>query len=147
MSSTQIYEVFIRTTPAALWRALLDPEMTRKYFHGTLVRTTAKPGTAIVYEMPSGAVAVEGEILEADEPRRLVHTWIVKYDPELATERSTVTWEIEQRGEVCKLTATHELVNAPKVAKHVGSEGWSHVLSGLKTLLETGQPLDIAEKA
>ena len=147
MSRTQIYEVFIRTTPAALWRALLDPEMTRKYFHGTLVRTTAKPGTAIVYEMPSGAVAVEGEILEADEPRRLVHTWIVKYDPELATERSTVTWEIEQRGEVCKLTATHELTNAPKVAKHVGSEGWSHVLSGLKTLLETGQPLDIAEKA
>lgn len=147
MSNTQIYEVFIRTTPAALWRALLDPEMTRKYFHGTLVRTTAKPGTAIVYEMPSGAVAVEGEILEADEPRRLVHTWIVKYNPELATERSTVTWEIEQRGEVCKLTATHELANAPKVAKHVGSEGWSHVLSGLKTLLETGRPLEIPDPA
>jgi uncharacterized protein YndB with AHSA1/START domain len=145
MSTTQVYEVFIRTTPEALWRALLDPEMTRQYFHGTLVRTTAKPGTAIVYEMPNGATAVEGEVLEADEPRRLVHTWIVKYDAELATERSTVTWEIEQRGAVCKLTATHELAHAPKVAKHVAHEGWSHVLSGLKTLLETGQPLEIAD--
>jgi uncharacterized protein YndB with AHSA1/START domain len=145
MSDTQVYQVFIRTTPAALWRALLDPEMTRKYFHGTLVRTTAKPGDAIVYEFPNGSPAVEGQILEAEEPRRLVHTWIVRYDAELSAERSTVTWEIEPRGAVCLLTATHELKGAPKVAKSVGGEGWSHVLSGLKTLLETGLALEMGE--
>jgi uncharacterized protein YndB with AHSA1/START domain len=145
--TTQVYEVFIKTTPEALWRALIDPEMTKKYFFGTLVRTTAKPGEAIVFELPSGGTGIEGQVIEAQPPYKLVHTWIVKYDEELAKERSTVTWTIEKRGTCCKLTAVHELRGAPKVAKHVGSNGWSVVLSGLKTLLETGEPLVISDSA
>lgn len=140
-STTQVYEVFIRTTPEKLWLALVDPEFTRQYFFGTLVRTTQVKGGPMVYTFPDGSPCVDGEILEAQPPHRLVHTWIVRYDPELATERSVVAWEIEQRGEVCKLTATHQLPAAPKTARHVASEGWSLVLSGLKTLLETGAPL------
>ena len=77
-----------------------------------------------------------------DAPRRLVQTWRFLYDPELAAEGFTrVTWEIEEgEGHVSKLTATHELDGAPKTAEHVAG-GWSFVLSGLKTLLETGKPL------
>ncbi len=137
----QVYEIFIRTTPAELWHALLDPEFTKKYFFGTLVKTDARKGSAIVYTFPNGAPCVDGEILECDPPRTLSHTWIIRYSPELAEERSVVTWSIEQRGECCKLTATHELSEAPKSAKHVATEGWSLVLSGLKTLLETGKAL------
>jgi uncharacterized protein YndB with AHSA1/START domain len=139
----QVYETFIRTTPEELWRALLDPEFTQKYFFGTLVKTEAKKGAAIVYTFPDGSPCVEGEILECDPPRTLSHTWIIRYSPELSDEKSVVTWTIEPRGECCKLTATHELTKAPKSAKHVATDGWSLILAGLKTLLETGKPLSV----
>jgi len=90
---------------------------------------------------------VEGGVLESSKPHKLVHTWVVHWERELAQERSTVTWLIEKRGDVCKLRAIHELTEAPKVAKVAGLDGWSVVLSGLKTLLETGEPLLIGEKA
>jgi uncharacterized protein YndB with AHSA1/START domain len=140
----QVYETFIRTASEELWRALLDPELTQKYFFGTLVRTEAKKGAAIIYTFPDGSPCIDGEILEYDPPRTLSHTWIIRYSPELAEEKSVVTWTIEPRGECCKLTVTHELSAAPKSAKHVATDGWSVVLSGLKTLLETGKPLAIA---
>jgi uncharacterized protein YndB with AHSA1/START domain len=140
--TTQIYTVFIRTTPEKLWSALVDPSFTEKYFHGTRVSVELRKGARITYEMPNGSVAVDGEVLAADPPRRLSYTWVIHYDPKLSHERSTVTWEIEKRGAVCKLTATHELAGAPLTAKNVSGEGWGTVLSGLKTLLETGEPLN-----
>ena len=89
---------------------------------------------------------VDGEIIESDPPRLLKHTWRALYDPETASEpHSRVTWEIEpQEGGVTKLTVTHDqLEAAPKTAASVAG-GWSYVLSGLKTLLETGEPLESA---
>ena len=86
---------------------------------------------------------VDGEVIEADPPRKLVTTWRAVYDPETAAEpHSRVTWEIEPAGEhVTKLTVIHdELEAAPKTAANVAG-GWSYILSGLKTLLETGSPL------
>ncbi len=68
-------------------------------------------------------------------------TWHVLYDAELSKEVSRVTYAVEKRGQVCKLTVTHECAEAPLTAKHVSHEGWQLVLSGLKTLLETGEPL------
>jgi uncharacterized protein YndB with AHSA1/START domain len=100
-----------------------------------------KSGAPYVYRGPAGNPMVEGTILESDPPKRLVMTWKFLYDPELAREDSKVTWLIEQRGDACKLTAVHELSSAPKTAKHVSEDGWTTVLSGLKTLLETGEPL------
>ena len=92
---------------------------------------------------------VDGEVLEADRPRKLVTTWRAMYDPETAAEpHSRVTWEIEPAGDhVTKLTVIHdELEAAPKTAANVAG-GWSFVLSGLKTLLETGEPSEAAESA
>lgn len=146
-SNTQIYEVFIRTTPERLWQAITDPAFTTRYFFGTAVRSSFTPGAPISYHAPDGAPIVEGEILEADPPHRLVQTWIIRYNPALAHERSIVTWRIEQRGEACKLTATHDLAGAPGTAANVGKDGWTVVLSGLKTLLETGASLVIAPAA
>lgn len=137
----QVYEVFIRTTPERLWQGLTDPALTSRYFFKTSVRSSFRPGEPIVYAFPHGATAVDGEVLEVEPGRRLVHTWVTRYDEALARERSRVTWQIDRRGEACKLTATHELEHAPLTAKHVGTDGWSMILSALKTLLETGEEL------
>jgi len=71
-------------------------------------------------------------------------TWQVLYDPELRDEHSRVTYEIDKRGDICKLTVTHQLERAPKTAKHVAN-GWGIVVAGLKTLLETGRPMPMPE--
>ena len=139
--ATQIYELFIRTTPEKLWQALTDPAWTRQYFFGTSIRSTFEPNARFSYDKDDGAVAVDGEVIEALPPTKLVMSWVFRYDPELAKERSRVTWLIEPRGALCKLTAIHECAEAPLSGKHAAQDGWSMVLSGLKTLLETGEPL------
>ena len=140
---TQIYQVFIRATPEQIWDGITKPEFTSKYFYGTRAEYDLRPGGAFrSLSGDSDEVLVEGEVLEVDAPRKLVQTWRFLYDPELAGEGFTrVTWEIEpEDGGITKLTAIHELEGAPKTAEHV-SGGWSYILSGLKTLLETGKPL------
>jgi uncharacterized protein YndB with AHSA1/START domain len=97
-------------------------------------------------------VAVDGEVIEVEPPRKLVQTWRMVMDEEMAKEGFTrLTYEIEAgQGGVTRLTVTHDLQGAPKLALLVdgGLEGsgagggWSWVLSGLKTVLETGEPLD-----
>src|SRR5437899_4673654 len=146
-SKVQIYQVFIRTTPEKLWQALTDGEVTKKYFFGETIHSDWKRGSKWYSPVPNGSLAVEGTVLEADPSRRLVITWHPLYDPELSTEHSRVTYLIEKRGEVCKLTVTHELAEAPKTAKHVDEDGWTTILSGLKTLLETGESMPMPQPA
>jgi uncharacterized protein YndB with AHSA1/START domain len=140
--ATQVYAVFIRATPEQVWDAITKPEFTTKYFHGTKIESTFEPGTPYL-SVAGNDTVVDGEILESDPPRTLKHTWRALWDPETAAEpHSRVTWEIEpQEGGVTKLTVTHDqLEAAPKTAESVAG-GWEYVLSGLKTVLETGEPL------
>ena len=142
--ATQVYAVFIRATPEQVWDGITKPEFTARYFYGSVIDSTYEPGTPYLgWSEDRTTQYVEGEVLEADPPTRLVTTWRALYDPEMAAETaSRVTWEIEQAGDgVTKLTVVHdELEAAPKTAASVAG-GWSFVLSGLKTLLETGRPL------
>ena len=142
--TTQVYAVFIRATPEQVWDAITKPEFTTRYFYGTAVDSTFDPGAPYLSLSADGKqTLVDGEVLEADRPRLLRHTWRSLYDEETAGEpHSRVTWEIEpQDGGVTKLTVVHdELEAAPKTAAGVAG-GWMFVLSGLKTLLETGEPL------
>jgi uncharacterized protein YndB with AHSA1/START domain len=147
MAETQVYEVFIRTTPQKLWQALTDGEVTKRYFFGETLHSDWKAGSAWHSTGPQGSRDVEGKVVESDAPRRLVVTWRVLYDAELSGELSRVTYLIEKRGDVCKLGVTHELSDAPKTAKHVSKDGWTLVLSGLKTLLETGESMPMPEAA
>ena len=144
-TAEQHYQVFIKATPEAIWEALVKPEFTSRYFHGAAVETTAEPGTPFRYRSPDGSQLWGDEtVLEADPPKRLVVSWRSLYDEELATEpASRVTWEIEpQDGGYCLVSVTHDrLEGSPKTAKSVSGTGWMMVLSGLKTLLETGEPL------
>jgi hypothetical protein len=97
--------------------------------------------------VPGGPLLVDGEVTAARAPAELRHSWRVHFDPRCAGEVSEVTWRIERRGEATKLTLIHELASAPATAENVGSDGWSMVLSGLKTLLETGEPLAVGRSA
>jgi uncharacterized protein YndB with AHSA1/START domain len=144
--ATQVYAVFIRATPEQVWDAITKPEFTTKYFHGTRIESTFEQGAPYLSLAADDQQLIDGEVLESDPPRTLKHTWRALYDPETAAEpHSRVTWEIEpQEGGVTKLTVTHDqLEAAPKTAASVAG-GWEHVLSGLKTLLETGEPLESA---
>lgn len=138
--SKLVYEIFIHTTPEKLWRALTAPEFTRQYFHGTEIRSKLKKGEPFLSTTVDGTKMVDGDVLECDPPHRLVHTWRVHWDPALSHELSTVSYEIEQKGENCRLTVTHDVANAPLTAGQVKG-GWPAILSSLKTLMETGKPL------
>ena len=139
--TTQVYQVFIKATPEAIWEAITRPEFTAQYFHGARITATAEHRAA---RGPDGSDWGDGPVFEFDPPRRLVHEWRSQYDPDMAEEEpSRVAWEIEpQGGGYCLLTVTHDqLEGAPKTAESVSGAGWMMVLSGLKTLLETGEPL------
>src|SRR5262249_14221796 len=144
MADVQVYEMFIHTSPEKLWEALTDGAVTKKYFFGETIVSDWRKGSSWHSIGPSGSRDVEGTVIEAAPPRRLVVTWQVLYDAELKDEHARVTYEIEKRGPICKLTVVHELEHAPKTAKHVAG-GWGIVLAGLKTLLETGHPMPMPE--
>jgi uncharacterized protein YndB with AHSA1/START domain len=139
--ATQVYQLFIGATPEAIWDAITKPEFTKKFFYGQLVENTPERH---LWLAPDGAVMGDSPTIEFDPPRRLVHGWSSTYDDEMAAEpESRVTWEIEpQDNGTCLLTVVHDRLEAsPKTAASVSGVGWMLVLSGLKTLLETGEPL------
>jgi DNA-binding transcriptional ArsR family regulator len=95
---TQVYELFIRTTPEKLWRAISAPEFTTKYFFGTHWTTPPKTGAPWKSVDGEGNPMVDGMVLECDPPNRLVHTWHILYDKTVSHEESRVTWLFEARG-------------------------------------------------
>jgi len=138
--ATQVYQVFIKASPEQIWDAITKPEFTREYFFGSHVTVTRDSYRSLNAD---GGDLVTGSVIEYEPPHRLVHGWRALYDPETAAEDdSRVTWEIEaQDGGYSRLTVVHDqLEGAPKTAASVAG-GWMFVLSGLKTLLETGEPL------
>jgi len=141
IQTTQVYQVFIQATPEQIWEAITNPDFTEKYFYGA--RIELKDSRRISHG-PGGVLWGDEAVVEIDPPRRLVHKWRSQYDAELAAEEpSRVTWEIEpQEDGLCLLTVVHDqLEGAPKTAASVVGPGWMRVLSGIKTLLETGKPL------
>jgi uncharacterized protein YndB with AHSA1/START domain len=140
--TTQVYQVFIKAAPETIWEAITSPEFTTRYFYGARIEVT--PDWRRTYSPDGGDDWGEGAVMEYDPPRRLVHEWRSRWNAELAAEEpSRVTWEIEpQENGLALLTVTHDrLEGAPKTAASVAGTGWMMVLSGLKTLLETGEPL------
>jgi DNA-binding transcriptional ArsR family regulator/uncharacterized protein YndB with AHSA1/START domain len=158
--TTQVYSVFIKATPEAVWTAITDPEWALRYGYKAPQRYDLKPGgeywvgpSAEMKEFGAPDTIIVGEVLESDPPNRLVQTWHALFDQGIAAEAVTrLTWEIVpvQWGPtpsgVTKLTVTHELDGAPATAAVVAGGtamggGWLYIISDLKTLLETGAPL------
>lgn len=137
--STFVYVTFIRTTPAALWRALTEPEFTRRYWDGVYHEAEWRVGGAWKLMLPDGRVGDAGEVVEFDPPRRLVLRWRNEFRPELKAEGdSRCTMELEPAGEAVKLTVTHSIDREESKFIEAVSGGWPVILSNLKSLLETG---------
>ena len=126
--TTQVYRVYIKATPEAIWDAITKPEWTDRYGYGGKVEYDLRPGGAwraftseAMRELGSPDVAVDGEVIESDPPHRLVQTWRLVMDEAMAAEGFTrLTWEIDPSGEgVTRLTVTHELEGAPGLANLV----------------------------
>ena len=164
--TTQVFRVWIKTTPERIWTAITDPAWTARYGYAAPAFYELKPGGSYRSEatdemrafgaengFPIPDTIVDGEVLEADPPRLLKQTWRMLMDPTTAAEPfTTLTYLIEElksQPGVCRLTITHELTGAPATATMVagspldeaGGGGWAWVLSDLKSLLETGTAL------
>ena len=137
----KVFEIYIQTTPERLWDAITDPDIRAKYNFGAAVRSDWAPGSRMELAAPNaGGLLGEGEILEVDPPRRLVHTMVALWSDEVKSEgASRVTWEIEPVADSCRLTVTHDQLREGANDQLYG--GWPMILSGLKTLLETGETL------
>src|SRR5881296_320169 len=137
----KVFEIYIKTTPERLWGAITDGEMRSKYNFGARVSSDWTPGSRYQGVSPLAPAAIwEGENLEVDPPRRLVQTFRALWSEDVKREgTSRVTWEIEPVGDSCRLTVTHDQLREDANAELYG--GWMMILSGLKTLLETGQSL------
>jgi uncharacterized protein YndB with AHSA1/START domain len=137
----KVFEIYIKTTPEQLWEAITDNSMRQKYSFGNSIETDWKVGSAYQMTNPNapGPLAA-GENLEVDPPRRLVQTMTALWGEDVAAEgTSRITWEIEQVEDSCRLTVTHDQLREGANDQLFG--GWPMILSGLKTLLETGEHL------
>ena len=162
-TAVQVYRVYIKAPIEKVWEAITQPEWTERYFYESRVSFDLRPGGA--YEsVPSEAMKehakqagypvapqmTDGEVLEVDPPRRLVQTWRLTMDDAMRAEGFTrLTWELEETRGVTRLTVSHDVTGASGIAGMVsgddgtdgGGGGWAGILSGLKTLLETGDTL------
>jgi uncharacterized protein YndB with AHSA1/START domain/DNA-binding transcriptional ArsR family regulator len=137
----KVFEIYIKTTPERLWEAITNPEMRRKYNFGVGVTSEWTPGSRYEAVSPLSPTPIcAGENLEVDPPRRLVQSFDALWSDDVKREgTSRVTWEIEPVGDSCRLTVTHDQLREGANEELYG--GWPMILSGLKTLLETGETL------
>lgn len=162
--TTQVYRIYIKATAEAIWQAITDPSWTARYGYGNHANYDLRRGGALrivpdeqfkagaeAQGYPCPDVVIDGEVLEADPPKKLVTTWRMLMDPTIAAEGfSKLTYEIKDLGDgSCSLTVVHDLDNMPALAAMVAGEhedegaggGWPWILSDLKSLLETGSSL------
>ncbi|PYJ91975.1 MAG: ATPase [Verrucomicrobia bacterium] len=138
-----IYVTYIRTTPEKLWKALIEPEFTRRFWCNTTQESEWKPGASWKILMPDERVADSGEVVEIEPNRRLVLKWRNEFRPELKAEGySRMTYELEKEGNSVKLTVIHEIEKEASKFIQAVSSGWPHILASLKSLLETGESLE-----
>jgi len=141
-NSEFVYVTYIRTTPEKLWQALTQPEFTRQIWLDTVQESEWKPGAPWRIAKPDGASADSGEVLEIDPPRRLVLCWKNHLFPEMEAEGfSSMSYQLEQQGDMVKLTLTHVMERSESKFIQAVSNGWPIILASVKSLLETGEAL------
>jgi uncharacterized protein YndB with AHSA1/START domain len=140
-----VYVTYIAATPDKVWQALTDPAFTAQYFFGRLIEIEPKAGGSFLMRMPDGRVDVKGEVVEWSPPRRLAMTWTINWNADMRQlPPCLVSYDIEQAGESVKLTLTESYSwDVPETLLTGGRSGWPAVLSSLKSVLETGNPLGI----
>jgi uncharacterized protein YndB with AHSA1/START domain len=136
----KVFEIYIKTTPERLWEAITDGEQRAKYNFGVGIESDWTEGSTYQARHPAGVDIAAGENLEVDPPTRLVQSFNALWSDDVKAEgTSRVTWEIEPVGDSCRLTVTHDQLREGANGEVYG--GWPQILSGLKTLVETGETL------
>jgi DNA-binding transcriptional ArsR family regulator/uncharacterized protein YndB with AHSA1/START domain len=136
---SHVYQVWINTTPEKLWAAITRPEHTQRYYYGTAVHSEWEPGSPLEYTYPDGTVAANGKVLEVETNRRVVMEFNAVWDEAIRDEPPVrMTWDIAPSGELCKLTVTTDGVIPGSSTESQFQGGIGFIVSGLKTLLETG---------
>lgn len=139
--SMTVFEIYIKTTPERLWEAITDGELRKRYSFGVGTESRWTEGSEYRSGVPGVIEIASGENLEVDPPRRLVQSFTALWSEDVKREgTSRVTWEIEPVGSSCRLSVTHDQLSEDANNELYG--GWPMILSGLKTLLETGEDLD-----
>jgi uncharacterized protein YndB with AHSA1/START domain len=142
MSDRFVYVTYIRATPEKVWDALLDPEFNKQYWFGAHMQSEWKKGAAWKIVLGDGRVADSGEIVEIEKPRKIVIKWRNEFMPELKAEGwAQCTIELEPAADTVKLSILHEIGKDNSKLIQAVSGGWPKIMSGLKSLLETGKAL------
>ena len=140
VGDTAVFEIYIKATPERIWEAITDPDQRAKYSFGVQVHSDWTPGSSYRSGVPGAVEIAEGENLVVEPPRLLVQSFDALWSDDVKAQGTTrVTWEIEQVGDSCRLTVVHDQL--PETANAELYGGWPMILSGLKTLLETGELL------
>ena len=140
-AAMRVFEIYIKATPERVWEAITDPRQRARYTFGVETRSDWAPGSRVEASVPGVVDIAAGEVLEVDPPRRLVQTFQALWSDEVRDEGfSRVTWELEPVGTSCRVRVTHDQLRESANSELYG--GWPMILSGLKTLLETGEELD-----
>ena len=140
VGDTAVFEIFIKATPERIWEAITDPVQRGKYSFGVQTRSDWSPGSTYTAGVPGVGDMAEGENLVVEPPRLLVQSFNALWSDDVLAQGTTrVTWEIEPVGDSCRLTVVHDQLPESANAELYG--GWPMILSGLKTLLETGELL------
>ena len=140
-----VYTIYIAATPEKVWEALTSAELSRKYFFGNAVEIELKVGGKYIVRQPDGALHISGEVVECEPPRKLTFTFNVNWPTLIEKLGPTlVSYDIERAGDAVRLTMTesHDRPLSDDILSG-GRQGWPAILSSLKSLLETGQPLVI----
>ncbi|AUH51055.1 ATPase [Chromobacterium sp. ATCC 53434] len=140
--STFAYCIYIQVTPERLWRALTEPELTRRYWFGMHIETTWQVGAPWRLVFPDGRLADSGQVLTVDAPYRLTLRWHNEWKPEMREEGDSVCHLVlEEEEGVVKLLVSHEMDREASAFIEAVAWGWPRILSNLKSLLETGEPI------
>jgi uncharacterized protein YndB with AHSA1/START domain len=138
--TSAVFEIYIKTTPERLWEAITDPDLRARYTFGVRVESDWAEGSTYTSLVPGAVDIATGENIEVDPPHRLVQTMNALWSDDVKAEgTSRITWEIQQVADSCRLTVVHDQLRPGANGEIYG--GWPMILSGLKTLLETGENL------
>ena len=138
-----VYQIIIKAPQERVWEAITTSEFTSRYYYGCTLQTDLAVGSPFTYHLPNGSPIVDGEVVASETPHRLVHTYHARWPPMHEDAPTRVTWELESLpGGVTKVTVVHEDFQG-RTATYEGLQGggWTWILSNLKTLLETGEPM------
>jgi uncharacterized protein YndB with AHSA1/START domain/DNA-binding transcriptional ArsR family regulator len=138
-----VYQIIIKAPQERVWDAITTSEFTSRYYYGSTLKTDLTVGSPFTYHMPNGSPIVEGEVVASEPPNRLVHTYHSLWPPMNEDAPTRVTWELESMpGGVTKVTVVHEDFQGQTATyKGLQGGGWAWILSNMKTLLETGEPM------